>query len=252
VTFDSIKINNDHDGIFSGSGEWRLWLRTAGQWFEVSGLSDVNDGQTVNINRSVELIVPDDGTLEIQTSGWENDCDNRFRRRDADIKLWDLSFFDLKCEANGNDNIGILERSFKKVDGFGIGAHDDASARNGDSDTQSDFDLRYRVEQLKVFEPAGNSTGNLQVTMGESDSHSIPFFPVQVTGPGFSQGLNHTGTLTGLAPGFYTVKADEFSTDKGTPKCRLFSPFTTHVTVTVTAGQTANIGVQYSSAPCNA
>jgi hypothetical protein len=251
VTFDSIKINNDHDPVFSG--EWRLWLRAGGEWFEVSGLGDVDDGDTVNINRSIELIVPDNGDLEIQTSGWENDCDNRFRRRDADIKLWDLSLGDVKCEANGNDNIGVLERRFQKSDGYGIGSHDDPSLANGDDgDTLQDFNLRYRVEQVKVFEPAGNTTGNLQVTMGDSDPHSNPAFPVQVTGPGFSQGLNHTVTLTGLAPGVYTINASEFFTGQGTRNCRLFSPFTDTAQVTVTAGQTANISVEYSSAGCNA
>ncbi len=153
VTFDSIKVNNDHDGTFSGSGEWRLWVRTGSQWFEVRGLSDVDGGQTVAINKSIELIVPDDGTFGIQTSGWEDDCDERFRSKDTDIKLWNASILDLKCEINGNDNIGIVERNYSAANNFGIGPHDEPSARNGDADTESDFNLRYHVEMIKRFEP---------------------------------------------------------------------------------------------------
>jgi hypothetical protein len=151
VTFDSIKINEDHDSILSGTGEWRLWVRAGGEWFEVTGLGDVDDGDTVQIGKSIELIVPDDGKLEIQTSGWEDDCDSRFRGNDSGIKLWDASIADLRCEINGNDDIGMIERRYTPANNFGIGGHNDTSARNGDADTEGDFNLSYRVELVKRF-----------------------------------------------------------------------------------------------------
>lgn len=155
VSFDSIKVNNDHDGTFSGSGEWRLWVRAGSQWLEITGLSDVDGGDTVAINNSIDLIVPDDGAFGIQTSGWEDDCDWSFRSKDSDINLRKVSIGDLNCEINGYDNIGILERGYNASNSFGIGSHNEASARNGDADTQGDFNLRYRVEMLKRFEPGG-------------------------------------------------------------------------------------------------
>ena len=167
VTVDSIKVNNDHDGTLSGSGEWRLWVRAGSEWFEITGLSDVDGGDTVAINKSIDLIVPDDGTFGIQTSGWEDDCDSRFRSKDSDIKLWDASITDLKCEINGNDNIGIIERNYTAANNFGIGSHDEASARNGDADTQGDFNLRYRVALIKRFEPT--STPPVLVVPHSSD-----------------------------------------------------------------------------------
>ncbi len=156
VTFDSIKINTDHDPAFSG--EWRLWVRTNGEWFEVTGLGDVDNGETIRINKSVNVIVPDNGKLEIQTSGWEDDCDSNFRNKDSNIKLWKASLSDLKCELNGNDSIGILEQDFVGANNFGIGSHNDPSARNGDADTSKDFNLRYRVELVKSFP---NNSGKL-------------------------------------------------------------------------------------------
>lgn len=149
VTFDSIKINNDHDPVFSG--EWRLWIRAGSQWFEVKGLGDVDGGETVQIGRSVQFIVPDNGSFDIQTSGWEDDCDGRFRKKDSDIRLWSASIADLRCEIDGNDSIGILEQSYNSGNNYGIGAHNDPSVRNGDADTNGDFNLRYRVQQIRYF-----------------------------------------------------------------------------------------------------
>jgi hypothetical protein len=254
VTFDSIKINTDHDPLPFDSGEWRLWLRARGEWFEVGGLSDVNDGDTVAINRSVELIVPDNGTFEIQTSGWENDCDGDFRTKDSDISS-SPTLDDLSCELNGNDNIGILERRYAKVDGFGIGSHRDASVANGDDgDTLRDFELRYHVELVRFFEPPsthpGSSAGSLQVTLSGVTRNTA--FPVQVTGPGFSQNLTQTATLTGLAPGLYQITANEFTTGQGNRQtCRVFTPITESTPATVTGNQTSNVEIAFTSALCD-
>lgn len=152
VTLDSIKINNDHDGTLSGSGEWRFWVRIGGTWLEIVGLSDVNGGDTVKINKSVELIVPDGGKFALQTSGWEDDCDSSFRSKDSDINLRDVSIGDLECEINGNDDIGILEREYA-ANNVRLGMYDESSIRNGDADTNKDFNLRYHIDLVKRFEP---------------------------------------------------------------------------------------------------
>lgn len=154
VTFDSIKINTDHDGLPFNSGEWRLWVRANSHWMNVPGLGDVDGGDTVAINKSVDLLVPDNGKLEIETTGWEDDCDDSFRTTEAGIHLWSASLGDLNCEVNGNDDIGKVEEEYDAADQFGVGSpHDVPSRINGDSDTQRDANLRYHITMLQRFAP---------------------------------------------------------------------------------------------------
>jgi hypothetical protein len=153
VTFDSIRINTDHDPFTSGSGEWRLWVRAGSQWFEVRGLGDVDDGDTIRINRSIFLTVPDSGTtpVAIQTIGYEDDCDSQF----AKTSIRSPSLGDIACLANGNDEIGFIADVHTRGENFGVGTHNIASTRNpdGSSDTGGDFNLRYRIEQTSVINP---------------------------------------------------------------------------------------------------
>jgi hypothetical protein len=154
VTFDSVKINTDHDDLFSG--EWRLWVRANSHWLEIPkpSLDDVDDGQTVAISRSVDLIVPDNGTLEIETTGWEDDCDFAFRSSEMNIHLWDAGLKDLACEVNGNQDIGTVREEYDASNLFGVGSAKNAlSKRNGAADTSGDFNLRYHITMLKRFEP---------------------------------------------------------------------------------------------------
>lgn len=153
VTFESIQIKTDHDPdppFINNSGEWHLWVRAGSRWLEVTGLGDVDNGDTVQINKSVLLTVPDSGAVPvgIQTVGWEDDCDGQFGP-----KIRNPSLGDLKCKANGNDDIGFIARDHPKARNFGIGSHNDPSRRNGDSDTLGDFNLRYRIEQVAVINP---------------------------------------------------------------------------------------------------
>ena len=157
VTFDSIRINNDHDPVFSG--EWNLWVRAGGSWFQLSGLGDVDNGQTVNINKTLTLIVPENGSWSVETTGWEDDCDDRFRSSDAQAERGDLSAADLQCELDGNDNIGIVSNiatPYTAADNFGVGQHNSPSRRNGDADTLNDFNLRFHVEEVARFPRPGS------------------------------------------------------------------------------------------------
>ncbi len=153
VTFDSIRINNDHDPdppFFNNSGEWRLWVRAGSHWLEVRGLTDVDSGETVPINRSVVLTVPASGAVwGIQTTGWEDDCDGRFGP-----KIRGPSLGDLECKLNGNDDIGFIAHDYTAAENFGIGSHNAISNRNGDADTQGDFNLRFHVDQIAVINPS--------------------------------------------------------------------------------------------------
>ena len=157
VTFDSIRINEDHDTAFSG--EWNLWVRAGGTWFQVSGLGDVDNGQTVQIGKTFTMIVPENGSWSVQTTGWEDDCDGRFADTDAEAERGDLSLADLACEVNGNQNIGIVSNiatPYTAADNFGVGQHNSPSRRNGDADTLQDFHLRFHVEELARFPKPGS------------------------------------------------------------------------------------------------
>lgn len=151
ITFDSLKINTDHDPFFSG--EWRLWVRAGSTWFEVSGLGDVDDGDTIQIGRAVTLIVPEGGSWSVQTTGWEDDCDDLFRSTEAAAEQNTTSAADLRCLVDGNDKIGTLEQGYDARVNFGIGNHDALSRRTegADADTKGDFSLRFRVEELARF-----------------------------------------------------------------------------------------------------
>src|SRR5262249_34203756 len=79
VTFDSVRINNSHhvnaiiDPPFNEPTEpakWRLWVRAGSTWLEVAGLDNVRGGDTISINKTVLVVVTEDGTLSLQTTGW--------------------------------------------------------------------------------------------------------------------------------------------------------------------------------------
>lgn len=149
VTLNSVKVNTDHDPIGSGSGEWNLWINVNGDWAKVSGMSDVDDGDTVKINRTVYAMVRDDIPLTITTTGYEDDTDSSYHivhnvsASDAVSALHAL---------NGNDNIGSFLRTYGKAEGFGVGTHtNELSKRNGDSDTDKDFSLNYTVSLVRTY-----------------------------------------------------------------------------------------------------
>ncbi len=100
--------------------------------------------------------------------------------------------------------------------------------------------------------PVGVATGNLQVTVSGVPS-TVTTFPVRISGPGFSRGINKTTTLSGLVPGMYTITPKGFSTGQpNKPTCRIHTSTGGTAQKTVTAGQTAGASVSYTSKPCEA
>jgi hypothetical protein len=152
VIFESVRINRDHDPLFSG--EWHLFAGVNGSWIEISGLGDVDDDQTVAINRSVRLIVPESGALRIQTTGWEGDAvDDVFGIRD-DFSEGDAARV-LGNLLDDSDPLGFVRDTFSATDNFGIGPHNSRSRRlSGEfPETAGDFNLRYRVREVRRFPP---------------------------------------------------------------------------------------------------
>lgn len=156
VTFDSIRVNEDHDYF---SGEWdNLWVGVNGKWIELSGpsgrygLNDVDNGELIRFpagSKSVIVTVPEKGELKFQTSGWEDDNDGYYGR-----SL--LSFPPPAGALNDNDKIGIVIKRdgfYTAANNFGIGPHSDFSESTGPSETNRDFTLNYRIEQLSITPP---------------------------------------------------------------------------------------------------
>lgn len=142
--------------------EWnKLWVGVNGKWIELSGpsghygLNSVYGGQVKVFptgSKSVTVIVPENGQLKIQTSGWESDpIDDCFGKSITRL-LYDYCF----GPGSDNDNIGLIQNYYDKSINFGIGPHAADSIRNpreGDIDTTRDFNLRYRIEQVSVTPP---------------------------------------------------------------------------------------------------
>jgi hypothetical protein len=167
VTFDSIRVREDHDDFFSG--EWNhLWVGVNGKWIELSGpnghygLDDVDNGQLIRFpggSKSVTVTVPEKGQLKIMTTGWESDpIDDCFGKSITRL-LYDYCL----GPKSDNDNIGLIVNRYCSVGqigcqgNFGIGPHAPYSIRNpsdGPLDTNGDFVLNYRIEQFFVYPPA--------------------------------------------------------------------------------------------------
>ena len=98
------------------SGEWRLWASANGNWFEIKGLGDVDNGNVIKINRQVELIMPPSGLLRIQTTGWEDDCDSHFGVK-RDTTFGKAS--SIMAVINDNDQIGNFTRTYSAGSNFG-------------------------------------------------------------------------------------------------------------------------------------
>jgi hypothetical protein len=143
VDLNSIKINEDHDPL--ASGEWHLWVRVNGVWTKLRGLGDVDNGQTIAINRSVTVTVPAEGSISLQATGWESDPIDGSFSMDSPGSLPSVR------AADNNDKIGTYLISYSAANNFGIGAHDDRSFQNGDGDTRGDYQLRYRITEVARF-----------------------------------------------------------------------------------------------------
>ena len=167
VTFNSIKINNDHDPLFPG--EWKIDSYVNGQRTQLwlgSELTRVDTGQTITFReKSVNVIIPANGTLRIVTVGVEFDIDpqdglpNIAGILDKDLPLSDYSdevgnSIEHLIAFDRNDAIGIVAKEYSAKSNFGIGHHDECSQSVGEAgdlydevDTSCDFRLRYTITE---------------------------------------------------------------------------------------------------------
>lgn len=178
ISFDSIKINNDHDLLYEG--EWKIDAYVNGK--KISLLSNssmlVESGQTVVFpkgDKFMNIQIMDNQTLRIVTLGIEYDSktdqvknylpdissildnDNVSLSEDKDKSRFGIEPF---TSFDRNDAIGIVAKDFTGKDNFGIGLnHDycsDSSGEAGDLydtvDTNCDFQLRFSIESNNRIE----------------------------------------------------------------------------------------------------
>ena len=86
------------------------------------GLDDVDNGDTMSLGNSkfIFVLVPDDGSINIQTTGWESDnIDDAFGSGGT------VNPFDF----DNNDRLGVISKYnvYNAGNNFGVGAHDDPS-----------------------------------------------------------------------------------------------------------------------------
>jgi hypothetical protein len=172
ISFDSIKINNDHDLLYEG--EWKIDAYVNGK--KISLLSNssmgVESGQTVVFpkgDKFMNIQIMDNQTLRIVTLGIEYDSktdqlknylpdissildnDNVPLSEDKDRSRFSIEPF---TAFDRNDAIGIVAKEFTAKDNFGIGLnHDYCSESSGEAgdlydivDTNCDFQLRFSIE----------------------------------------------------------------------------------------------------------
>jgi len=159
-----------------------------------------------------------------------------------DVSVWDW----LGGLGNMDDKIGseVFRFSHKELEALGVsGIGFQQRFKN-----EGDWELSGRVTAF----PLDVRTGSLRVALSGVPT-TLTTFPVRVSGPGFSRGLNKTTTLTGLVPGAYVITANGFNTGLvNKPSCRMYTPVTDSEHTTVAMGQIASASVRYTSAPCNA
>ena len=171
ITFNSIKINNDHDLLFEG--EWRIDAYVNGKRISLLSNSStgVESGQTVVFpkgERSVNVQVSDNENLRIITLGIEYDSKTDQMKNylpdisnilDDSVPLSedkDKSRFGVEplTAFDKNDAIGIIAKEFTIKDNFGKNfKHDYCSESSGEAgdlydvvDTNCDFRLIFTIE----------------------------------------------------------------------------------------------------------
>lgn len=181
VTFTSITVHNDREGIGSGDGEYDLNAYVHGKLVKLTdmsrssggaGLWDVSTGETVNFPPGSEITVDIDKTLPLSifTVGSEIDgCGRTAFPENIQDKVvssiqtvasligingiqdeLDRGINWVGCKLNANDDIGDIVKTYPPT-GYGAGPHTDIS-------TMGDFTLRYIIS---VTPPAAPSTASM-------------------------------------------------------------------------------------------
>jgi hypothetical protein len=185
VTFDSVTVHNDHEGLYSGDGEYDLAVYVQGKKISLTdaggsggGLWDVGSGETVTFPAGTEktVEVPSNLPLSILTVGSEVDgCDRTAFPEDVQSEIVRvLTLYGLRniaddindginwigCKLNPNDVLGVINKLYPPTS-YGEGSHSEKS-------DAGDFTLRYTISvtpptapPTTTSSPSGQILGNL-------------------------------------------------------------------------------------------
>jgi len=176
VTFNSITVNDKHEGALSGDGEYDLAAYVQGRIVRLTdasgpgaGLMDVSNGETVNFKPGTQVTIERQETIPISIFTVGTEVDGCGRGAFPDNIQQTLPIFDnpqldwltpiaqfqdktnsyAHCGGtftDANDILGTI-REFYDPPGYGVGPHEVRSS-NGD------FTLRYTIE-MSCVAPAG-------------------------------------------------------------------------------------------------
>lgn len=188
VTIDKIKILHDHDPFFSG--EWNLWVDVNGRYQKISGLGDVDDGDTINVNLPFapvfvkNLKTPTNtGTTTtsitggqqpniviIKTTGWESDAaDDYFGCGRGFDHAGERHCLLVPAALDDNDEICNLTGAFTQYPanvnlGIGRSISSPIVHAHGSAGCNSDFILTYHIDEIKDYPPQSPVVGRFPGT----------------------------------------------------------------------------------------
>ena len=217
VYFHELRVIQDHDP--RASAEWYFTTSINGQQVNLKHLNNVNSRHSYWLqDKRVEVTIPDDGTIRMLTTGFDEDGLKKVRIPDlspvtritaltgvpeivAIGEAVDLASTILRTaiatinELDSDDPLGILVKDFNSVNNFGQNWHSDRS------DNQ-DYELNYLVEEFKpmptdsliveVFTHSGFSGSSTFINKNTRDLGGVfhdSITNVRVTqGPGYQPG----------------------------------------------------------------
>ncbi|MGD1836199.1 MAG: hypothetical protein ACPKPY_13060 [Nitrososphaeraceae archaeon] len=170
VTFESIKINNDHDILFPG--EWKIDVYVNDKKIQllpiIPHVTKVESGQVISFDnkKEIKLNLTSNQTLKIMAIGVEFDNISDYKinelpnfsgiiKKDSKLSEYRNKMVDgiqYLISLDRNDAIGVLAKEFTVENNFGRGSHNDCSEQNGEPgdlydtiDTNCDFRLKYNI-----------------------------------------------------------------------------------------------------------
>jgi hypothetical protein len=171
ITFHNLTVNDRHDPL-DPDGDWAFLGHVNEKqinFFESTVLSNVENTGIYSLdNQSVEIEIPENGTIKMVTTGFERDTTQTRlipnisnltkalsaipATKDAATVADSVHFFVTYIAAlNGDDPLGIITKDFENINDFGNGTHIDASCfrENPKEQCEKDYVLAYSVSEYE-------------------------------------------------------------------------------------------------------
>jgi hypothetical protein len=130
VTIDSVTITNPLKPFVPVVREvpsWRLQVRVAGEWLELTNLLQVTKGATIAEGVAFDQYLPSDGALDVHSEGSSEACIDTLFGKSIKVMLMELGFSDMiNCIQTSPHEPGAVDASYPGPD-FGAGPSAKAS-----------------------------------------------------------------------------------------------------------------------------